>query len=77
MFVPDRPFETGLMFEGKARSLPKSGGGSFGLALDLPRQDKSEKLARYKHCSLLQKFVNYGIKKLMTMGSDDSVFLCH
>ncbi len=72
MLVPGKLIQPGLMFEGKARSLPKS---------ETPTRQAQAlptklviliRLARDKHSSLLQKFINYGRKKFITLAPGDT-----
>jgi hypothetical protein len=62
------------MFVGKARSLPQrtTPEKRFHLSRLQPYSQKFrlEKIARDKHSSLLQIFVNYGRKKLLTLGPE-------
>jgi hypothetical protein len=65
--VPEKPLQPGLLFVGKAMSLPKHlKGSSIGLAPDL-RTNIGLGL-RTKHYSLLQKFVIYESKKFYNIG---------
>ncbi len=73
MFVPGRRFQLSLMFEGKARSLPKSGAPERYLnqvrcSLTCKHYTGMERLARNKHSSFLQTFVNYTCKKFYNIG---------
>ncbi len=65
MFVRGGLFQLSLMFVGKARSLPESGGRErylLGEAPALPANIRQgwRQNATDKHSSLLQKFINYG-----------------
>ncbi len=51
-----------LTLVGKARSLPQSGAPRVSSGLTLEYQTRLERLARYKHSSLLRTLVNYGHK---------------
>ncbi len=62
MFVPDKPFQSSVMFADEARSLPKSGAV---VPASLANKTRLERFARDKHSSLLQKSVNYGRKKCL------------
>jgi hypothetical protein len=73
VFVPDKPFQPSLMFVGKAGEYPSEASfrcSTLGWAPDLAHkhQTRLERLARDKHCSLLQKTVNYGCKKFYRIG---------
>ncbi len=73
MFVPAKPSKPNLMFVGKARSLPQRATPDkmFHLGRLQPHSRtfiQLEKLAKDKHSSLLQKFVNYGQKKFYNIG---------
>jgi hypothetical protein len=58
------------MFAGEARVLPLSGTPErcftwVGFGLSCKHETRLEKLAKDKHSNLLQKFVNYGRKKVL------------
>ncbi len=78
MFAPGKPFQSSLLFVGKARSLPLNGAPQRCLTcvgIALPAHTVYtilESLARDKHSSLLQKFVTCGSKKFDTIGPDDT-----
>jgi hypothetical protein len=60
------------MFEGEAKSLPKSGAPErcftqVGSDLNCKHQTRLEKLARDEHSSLLRKSVIYGQKSFITL----------
>ncbi len=66
-------FQPSLMFVGKARSLPQNGAPErcftrLSSSLAYKQQTRLEWIARDKHSSLLQKFVNYGQKKFHNIG---------
>ncbi len=66
--VFDKPFQPSLMLVGKARSLLQSGApeGCFtqvSSCITCKNQTRLERLAKDKHCSLLQKCINRGHKK--------------
>ncbi len=65
--------QPGLMFVGKAGSLPQSAASErcficLGSSLTSKYQTRLERLARDKHCSILRKFANYGRKKIYNIG---------
>jgi hypothetical protein len=71
MFVPCLLFQPSLMFAGKDRSLPLSGApekcfDQEGSGLTHKHQTSILRLARDKHSSFLQKFVNYRQKSFIT-----------
>jgi hypothetical protein len=73
MFVPGKPFQPGLIFVIKVRSLPQSGAPErsfIHVGSDDTRKywTRLERLARDKHSSLLQILINYGYKRFMTLG---------
>jgi hypothetical protein len=75
VFVPDKPFQPGVMFVGKARSLlySEAPGRCFtrvGSGLTHKHYTRLEKLARDKRSRLLQKFKNYGQKRFITLAPD-------
>jgi hypothetical protein len=73
--VSGRPLQPSLLFAGKVRSLPKLSTfelfDSRGKLWPYPQtRDLPERDIITKHSSLLRKFVNYGRKKLITLGPD-------
>jgi hypothetical protein len=73
LFVPSKPFPLSLMFEGMARSLPKSGAPErcftwVGSCVTRKHYTILEMLARDTHSSLLPKFVTYGGKRFYNIG---------
>ncbi len=73
VFALCKPFQSSLMFVGKARNLPwrgvpKSFFNWVGSYFTNKHQTRPERLARDKHSSLLQKSVNYGRKKFYSTG---------
>ncbi len=68
MFIPGKPFQTGLVFAGKAgdyQSEVPFRCSTLGLVLrpEYYTLDEVRKVAKEKPSSLLRKFVNYGSKK--------------
>jgi hypothetical protein len=68
VLVPSTTFQTCLMFEGKASSLPYSGSPVMcltrvGSSLNRKYKTRFQRRAKDKHFSLLQTFVNYDRKK--------------
>jgi hypothetical protein len=73
VFVPGKPFQPCLMFAGKTRTnLSESTFQVLHHRVDSWPTHKHlirlAKLAGNKHSSLLQKFINYGQKSLITLG---------
>jgi len=72
VFVPGKPFLPSLVFTGKARAhLSEAPFGCFALGQTPGIAHKYTSLgrpARYKHCSLLWKFLNTGRKKFYRIG---------
>ncbi len=69
---PWQPFQTSLLFVGKARSLSQSVTyerflNRVGSCFTNKHYTRREKLARDKHPSLLRKFVNYGRKSFIIL----------
>ncbi len=68
VLVHGKPFQPSPMFVCKARGLPQSGAPEkcfnwVCYSLSNKHQTRQERLARYKHSSLLQRYVNYGRNK--------------
>ncbi len=58
MFVPDKPFQTSLMFVSKAGGPESDSLGEGGFNRTDNNWTRLERLARDKHSSLLEKFEN-------------------
>ncbi len=76
MFVPGKPFQPSLVFDGKDRSLsyskvPERFVSWVGLAL--PTNIRLSRLARHKHSSSLWKSVNYSRDKFYDTGPGANV----
>jgi hypothetical protein len=77
--LASKPFQPSLMFLCNARNLSLSGAPErfftwVGPGLSCKHYTKLERLASYKHSSLLRKFVNYAGEKFCRIGSWSNIF---
>jgi hypothetical protein len=78
VYFPGKPFQPGLIFVGKARSLPYIGASErlfnrIGSCFTNKHWTRLERLNRSKYSSLLLKFVTYGRKKFYNIGPGSNV----